>query len=169
MELRTWFRRAPFPVLLLAIWSSACSEDTGERLLGPLVATASPQGEQPEASDPLAGTETVLLVDDQKEVRLLARSALTRKGYTVLEAGNGADALEIAAGPEQIDLLLAEVATPDMSGLELSEALAESEPQLKVLFMADSTEVSSVPASVRLEKPFTRDGLLTRVREVLGS
>lgn len=168
MKLPTLLRRAPLSVLLLALWSSGCSEETGNPLLGPL-ATASPQGEQQQTSDPLAGTETVLLVDDEKEVRLLARTALTRSGYTVLEVESGAEALELMAdNAEPVDLLLTEVNTPDMSGRALAEELQEDQPELKVLFLADSSEVSSVPGSVRLDKPFTSEELLTRVREILG-
>ena len=157
-------------VLLLAVLSSACSDDTANPILGALAESASPQDEPARAADPLFGTETVLVVDDDKVVRRFVSSALIRYGYTVLEAGSGSEALQIVAGHAgPLDLLLTEVEVRTTTGLQLADALQEEYPELKVLIMADSAEVSSVPGSVLVVKPFERESLLIRVREVLGA
>ncbi len=121
------------------------------------------------------GTETILLVEDEPGVRLLARTVLADSGYTVLEAGGGRQALQIAkahSGP--IQLLLSDVVMPDLNGGELARLLTSLRPEMKSLFMsghADSALMRFVPTkgAIRLlAKPFTRDELLSAVRELLA-
>ncbi|MET0625254.1 MAG: PAS domain S-box protein [Pyrinomonadaceae bacterium] len=121
-----------------------------------------------------AGTDTVLLVEDEAMVRRLARQVLEEFGYHVLEARDGADALGICeehAGV--IDLVLTDVVMPGMSGRELADHLVTIAPQARVLFMSGYTDEAIVHHGVLkegtafIEKPFTPDGLARKVREVL--
>ena len=124
----------------------------------------------------LRGTETILLVEDEPQVRQVAHSILLRMGYTVLEARNGAEALTVSSmhdGP--IDLLLTDVVMPGMSGSELAKRLAVSRPSMKVLCMSGYTDEAAIRHGViaaelaYLQKPLTDEALTRRVREVLDA
>src|SRR5436309_1044541 len=123
---------------------------------------------------PAAGSETILLVEDEHLVRLLARKVLERAGYRVLVAAGGAEALDLAeryAGP--IHLLLTDVVMPEMSGRELAHRLASLRPDARVLYMSGYADEAIAqhgvldPGTAFLQKPFTPDGLARKVREVL--
>jgi two-component system, cell cycle sensor histidine kinase and response regulator CckA len=127
-----------------------------------------------EATD-LRGTETILLVEDEDPVRALAVKVLRGLGYHVLEAKMGREALDIAAGHDDvIDLLLTDVVMPEYSGSELSRKLAHSRPTLKVLYMSGYTDEAIIHHGVLaaniayLQKPFTPHALAAKVREVLA-
>jgi two-component system cell cycle sensor histidine kinase/response regulator CckA len=121
------------------------------------------------------GAQTVLLAEDEPTVRSFAARVLRQAGYTVLEAADGSDALELAAErPEAaIDLLVTDVVMPRMGGLELHRRLRTSRPQLKTLFVSGYTDNSGVHQGVLakdvafLQKPFTMATLAGKVREVL--
>ena len=120
------------------------------------------------------GTERLLLVEDEAAVRSSARRLLERYGYTVLEARHGADALRIVeAAAEEVDLVLTDVVMPEMGGRELVERLRARRPGLKVLYMSGYTEKSITkdgvmpPRTGFVEKPFTVEQLLRRLREIL--
>ena len=120
------------------------------------------------------GTETILLVEDQEGIRELASELLKRNGYSVLCAGDGQEALKIAAEhDDSINLLVTDVIMPNMDGHELAHRLTRARPQTKVLFMSGNADQASlshhlgdVPALV-LQKPFRLDALLHKVRSVL--
>jgi PAS domain S-box-containing protein len=123
---------------------------------------------------PRRGTETILLVEDEAEVRSLAQEALERFGYTVLAAALPTDAMLIAERHVgTIDLLLTDVVMPRMSGRALAEAVTTTRPGIKVLFTSGYTDDAIVRHGVLeagiqfLEKPFTPPVLGAKVREVL--
>ena len=123
----------------------------------------------------LQGTETLLLVEDEDVVRALVRNVLKEKGYRVLEASRGEEALELAEqywGP--IDLLVTDVVMPQMGGRELARRLVSLHPQIKVLYISGYTDNPSwyqggLDSGVAfLQKPFSPEALAHKVREVLG-
>ena len=118
---------------------------------------------------------TILVVDDDRVVRRLAAESLRAHGYDVLEAGSGAQALELAREHQgEIHLLLTDVALPGMNGGELAEAVAAERPGVATLFMSGYSAGAALHDSVRdegvsfLAKPFNPEALLRKVRAVLG-
>jgi PAS domain S-box-containing protein len=138
------------------------------------VATAAADAPAPGVPYPAAaaGSETILVVEDQDEVRQITRAALERYGYTVLTAANGREALEIAAA-RTFELLLTDLVMPDMGGQEVARRLGELFPDLPVLFMSGYAESSMTldrdlgEEVCFLQKPFTPWQLLAKVREAL--
>lgn len=119
-------------------------------------------------------TETVLVVEDEPEVRQLARRILAAQGYQVLEARHGEDALLVCEQhPGPIHLLLTDVVMPEMGGPELAERLAPFRREMKVLYMSGYTDDAIVHHGVLtsgaayLQKPFTPEALARKVWEVL--
>jgi len=126
------------------------------------------------AAVPARGTETILLVEDEESLRTLTRTMLEQSGYTVLDAGSGLEAIEVArnhGGP--IDLLLTDIVMPGINGREVARNLTQARPGLKVVYMSGYSGFASrghdSPEDVLLSKPFTRDGLLSRMREALNA
>jgi two-component system cell cycle sensor histidine kinase/response regulator CckA len=121
-----------------------------------------------------SGTETILLVEDDPALRDLGRRILQEAGYSVVEAEGGPQALQVAArhvGP--IHLLLSDVIMPDMNGVALAERLAETYPDLKILFVSGYTHDMIgrhgvlEPGVAFLQKPFSPPALAHKVRQVL--
>lgn len=127
------------------------------------------------AAKPPRTEETILLVEDEAAVRSLAKKILVQKGYRVLEASDGAIALRIAAGHVgEIDLVLTDIAMPNLGGRGMVEELKELSPDMRILFMSGypKEEVFSDKATARvtpyLQKPFTGETLLSVVRAAMG-
>jgi len=138
--------------------------------------TAEPPSPPPPAPYSLGGTETILIVEDQPEVRAVTRDTLARHGYTVLEAANGARALAILEDYDgDVHLLLTDVVMPGMSGRELAERLVTERPDMRVLYTSGYTDDTIVHHGVLeagmafIQKPFTPNALRQKIREVLDA
>ena len=160
------------------IWAySEPSHGTTFKIYFPRVGRAPEAVAAPDAAvAPLGGSEVVLVVEDQDEVRRLTRRMLEARGYVVLAAASGAEALQMAerhAGP--IDLLVTDVVMPGMHGHEVALLLEPTRPEMKVLYVSGYPDASIVhqgllkPGLAFLQKPFGPDALARRVREVLDA
>ena len=113
-------------------------------------------------------SETILVVDDDCNVRMLVKALLESEGYTVLVAADADTAMEVYEEYQSaVALLLTDVVMPNINGLELADRLLEREPHLRVLFMSGSGDASRGFGCVA--KPFTGARLIGRVGEVLES
>jgi CheY-like chemotaxis protein len=132
-------------------------------------ATPAPFEELP-APDAGSG-ETILVAEDNDQVRRVACRILRSNGYRVLDAADGEQALQVAAHSERrIDLLLSDVVMPGIGGVELAKRLLRERPDLLVLHMSGYTSMpdSAAAPDELIEKPFSADELLGRVRGLLG-
>jgi hypothetical protein len=127
------------------------------------------------AEGPALVSETILLVEDEPSVRRLVHRVLSQRGYRVLAARSGTEALSLAANhKDAISLLLTDVILPGMDGCELARALLAAQPTLKVIYMSGYTAEAVLhlgPAEQQatlIEKPFAVADLLRRIRSVLG-
>ena len=127
------------------------------------------------ATQAVAATETILLVEDEHQVRNLTRAMLGRQGYRILDAGSAVEALTLARDTAvPIDLLLTDIVMPQMNGLELAKEIMAARPGIKVLFMSGYTDSAVVKQGILtaempfIKKPFTSASLHSKVREVLG-
>lgn len=156
---------------------SAPGEGSSFMILFPLVEPSADSTVAPTMPPaPAGGTETILVVDDNPAVLTLARAVLETKGYCVLEASGGQEALFFARTyPAPIHLLLSDVVMPDLGGPELTQHLVVDRPDMKTLFMSGYTDdvllhqVGSTGRTAFLPKPFTPQELLTCVRESLDA
>jgi two-component system cell cycle sensor histidine kinase/response regulator CckA len=123
----------------------------------------------------MRGTETILLVEDEDQVRAVARDILRRNGYKILEARNAGEAILLSETAGVISLLLTDVVMPQMSGPALAIRIAGHYPGIRILCMSGYTDDSIVRHGVLdatmayLQKPFTPDTLTRKVREVLDA
>ena len=142
------------------------------------VASAEGPGDDPErgrnGTRDVRGKETILLVEDQDQVRKLAVRSLSRYGYQVLEAANAEEALWLSGSTNELDLLITDVIMPGLNGPELAGRLTSSrQGRLKVLYISGYTENliardGALPPGVAfLQKPFTGAALAQKVRELL--
>jgi len=136
---------------------------------------ASEVGPEPPPRIESRGTETILLVEDEPGVRDLASQFLRASGYSVLEATDGVQALEVAEGyPGPIHLLLSDMVMPRMSGQELMRRLLTARKDIKIILMSGYSEYNGTEFQqadrifLRLDKPFSLASLVGKVREALG-
>ena len=119
-------------------------------------------------------TRTILVVDDEPEIRKLVTAMLTRNGYRVLTADSGENAVRLFRNNPGVDLLLTDVVAPGMSGPMIADQIAQMRPDIKVVFMSgyDGTQVVQRYVVEKgyslLIKPFTMEQLGAMVSEVLG-
>jgi two-component system cell cycle sensor histidine kinase/response regulator CckA len=155
---------------------SDLGQGTTFRVLLPSVEGEARTTEPPPEAGCSNGTETLLLAEDEENVRALAVEIFRQGGYTVLEACDGLDALDVArrhTGP--IDLLVTDVIMPRMGGAELAQELRVERPDVEVLFVsgytADRLKDHGVPGRpiVLLSKPYTAATLLQKTRELLDA
>jgi PAS domain S-box-containing protein len=137
-------------------------------------AAAATRSWAPVVQDVERGNETILLVEDEDQVRSLARRILQRHGYVVLDASNGGEALLICEQHQaKIHLLLTDVVLPRMNGRQLAERLASLRPEMKTLFMSGYADDAILQHGILdsdvafLQKPFTPGSLTRKVGEVL--
>jgi two-component system cell cycle sensor histidine kinase/response regulator CckA len=135
--------------------------------------TAVEEPERP-VGEAIHGAETILVVEDEDAVRSMVREALEARGYRVLVARNGVEALDLAGRyGDYIDLLVTDVIMPQMNGAELAQRLARLRPGLRVLFVSGYTDDAVIRVGVLeqrtafLQKPFSLDVLGRTVRDVL--
>jgi two-component system, cell cycle sensor histidine kinase and response regulator CckA len=119
-------------------------------------------------------TKTILVVDDEDKLREILKLGLTRHGFSVLEASNGEDALQVSkeyVGP--IHLLLVDVVMPGISGVELAPQILASRPDIKVILMSgyrdDQILLNAAlnPTTPFFHKPFTIDSLIQTIEDLL--
>ncbi|MCE5250951.1 PAS domain S-box protein [bacterium] len=123
------------------------------------------------------GKETILIVEDESSVRKMVARILSDLGYTIIEASNGEEALDVAGqhSLEKINLLLTDVVMPQMGGIELSENIRRLNPSMKILFVSGYTgdtmfQRRFFEGDIQfLQKPFSVDKLATKIREILDS
>jgi CheY-like chemotaxis protein len=122
-----------------------------------------------------AGNETLLVVEDEAAVRELTVKMLNQLGYSVLVAASGEEALEIShSHKDPIHLLVTDVVMPNMSGRQLADALRIVRPEIRILYLSGYTENTVIHHGVLdagvnfLPKPFSREALAKRIRDILG-
>jgi PAS domain S-box-containing protein len=122
------------------------------------------------------GHETILLVEDEENLRRLARQSLENQGYNVIDAPDGGAAIKISqAHPGPIHLLLTDVIMPGMNGRELANKLSPTRPEMRILYMSGYTENhighnGTLDEGITLlQKPFTLSALRSKVREMLDT
>src|SRR5438445_2765496 len=157
------------------IWLySELGHGTSFKIYLPRVDADGPQpAEEEQRASALDGSETVLVAEDEEAVRLIIAKALEARGYRVLSARDGSEALELAAGHGGIDLLVTDVAMPDMNGRQLSRCLTEARPNLRTLYLSGYTDDAMLHPGVLqegvafLQKPFSLGALARKVRDVI--
>jgi len=129
-----------------------------------------------DADQPIPGHETILLVEDEENLRRLARQYLENQGYNVIDAPDGATAIQISqAHKGPIHLLLTDVIMPGMNGRELANKVSPTRPDMRVLYMSGYTENhvghnGTLDEGITLlQKPFTLPALKAKVREMLDT
>jgi PAS domain S-box-containing protein len=162
-------RGSTFSVLLPRVGSGAAADDAPEADAGADTPTLR------------AGSETILLVEDEPAVRMVARRILERAGYTVIEAGDGVEALRLfdergasdGNGRDGVQLVVTDMVMPEMGGDELARAIRARSAATPILFMSGHTDdvaarqQLAAPGSVFLHKPFGPEALTAKVREAL--
>ena len=131
---------------------------------------------QPTAASQARATETILVVEDEDEIRDMVREYLERKGYTVVAANNGSEALQVAQRYKgSIHLLLTDVVMPQVGGHELAQQIKGMRPRIKILFTSGYPEHTALNEKVGdqsaaiLQKPYPLHTLASRIRQMLDT
>ncbi len=155
---------------------SEVGHGTTFKVYWPLTGSGASPRDNAESEPPAGGSETILVCEDEDSVRRLTVLQLREAGYRVIEAENGEQALRSAARADvPIDLLVTDVVMPGIGGKELSEELSVARPSLKALFVSGYTAHAVARHGFLdqdlefIEKPFSRNTLLARVRQILDS
>ena len=161
------------------VWSRTWVVELKARLLpGDLLMPGGPMAQSAQqvcvTQHPTIGVRpTVLVVDDEPELRNVARRMLEEAGYDVLEAPDGQAALQLVNGAHApVDVVLTDIRMPIMNGWQLAEALTSRQPPVPVVLMSgfgSGAEAAFYPAVNFLGKPFSGDALLGLVRRVLAA
>ena len=160
-----------------ALWvSSEAGKGTTFRFYLPRVDAAGTRAKgKSERNKALKSSETILLAEDDAGVRKMTRRILDENGYNVLEAADGIEAIKIGENcKDPIDLMLADVVMPEMSGGDLAREFASRHPETKILYMSAHTDDTILQHGLLdektafLRKPFTREKLLGKLRSILG-
>jgi DNA-binding response OmpR family regulator len=136
---------------------------------------APPKPQPPPRDQPQAWTATILVADDEQDIRELVAYRLSRSGYRIIEARDGEEAFQLAAD-QTLDMAVLDVMMPRLNGFDLTQRLRHTPAtaRLPILLMSASVQEADISrgfaagADGYLTKPFTPDQLLTRVREVLS-
>jgi DNA-binding response OmpR family regulator len=136
---------------------------------------APPKPQPPPRDQPQAWTATILVADDEQDIRELVAYRLSRSGYRIIEARDGEEAFQLAAD-QALDMAVLDVMMPRLNGFDLTQRLRHTPAtaRLPILLMSASVQEADISrgfaagADGYLTKPFTPDQLLTRVREVLS-
>jgi len=148
---------------------SAPGAGTAFRVYLPLAGLHKDSAPKSSSGGPVNGSETILLVEDQPEVRRFAAEALRSFGYTVIETGDADEAIRIAREkPGEIDLLFTDVVMPGMQGPDLAHQIQAIHPLTKVLYMSGYADNSLRAGAFYVQKPFSPESAARMVREVLG-
>jgi len=156
---------------------SVLGEGTTFRVYLPIVEQPVSSRKAPKSQSPVTtGSETVLLAEDQSSIRSVLREFLESKGYQVLEAQNGGEALDLAEHhPGSIDVLVTDVIMPQIRGLELATRVTELHPDICVIFMSGYSEdallenrLLSERNMILVQKPFDPEDLAQKIRESLN-
>ena len=142
----------------------------------PVISAEQPIVSEPEPSPHLGSGETVLVVEDEADVRRMAVRSLSEAGYTVLEATGGEEALQIImeAG-DRLRVVVTDVAMPEMNGRELGDRIAAIRPRLPLVFMSGYTDEDVIRRGLMergrrfIQKPFSPDALARQVHDALTS
>ena len=159
-----------------SIWVySETGKGTTFKIYLPRVDAEASTSAQVRAHPTTAANETILLVEDEEMVRKLACDILSARGYRVLAAKNGDDAIAICGNHSgRIDLLLTDVVMPGTGGTDVADSIKRRRQEMHVLYMSGYTDDAIVhhgvldPGTSFIEKPFTADKLVTKVQEALG-
>jgi CheY-like chemotaxis protein len=151
-------------------------EGSAFHLYLPLMATVEEMEFEEPTLPPLAGKETLLVVEDEAELLKLVARGLRRYGYTVLEASSGEEALQVAKSyPGEISLLFTDMVMPGMNGLTLANVLQEMRPELPLVFATgytterfSDTDVSGRPLRL-IHKPYRLNSLMEAIRDMLDA